>query len=115
MSKGSMYKEAADRLATAVYMDVYDWVYILERMISQSGLSIEPITMEDEQEATNLFTNLQNAHLDSTQQYNIAFQLFETNPCEREYYEHCLKQFPEQQKNLLSIAEYCLPDSHRFS
>lgn len=111
MSKGSMYKEAADRLATAVYMDVYDWVYILERMISQSDLSIEPITMEDEQEATSLFTNLQNAHLDSTQQYNIAFQLFETNPCEREYYEHCLKQFPEQQKNLLSLAEYCLPDA----
>lgn len=111
MSKGSMYKEASKRLANAIYMDVYDWIYLLESFIAHNGYSIDSISIEDERDAVNLFSNLKNMHVSGNQAYRIAFELFETNPCEIEYYEYCLKKFPEQQRNLLHLAEYCLSDA----
>lgn len=107
MSKGSMYKEASKRLANAIYMDVYDWIYLLESFIAHNGYSIDSISIEDERDAVNLFSNLKNMHVSGNQAYRIAFELFETNPCEFEYYEYCVQRFPEQQKNLIQLADYC--------
>lgn len=111
MSKGSMYKEASNRLASAIYMDVYDYVYILESLIARAGYEIVPLSVADEEKAVGLFTNLKNARLNDSQRYQVAYELFETDPCEKEYFEYCLKVFPEQQKNLLKLAEYCIPDA----
>lgn len=117
MSKSGMYNDpnTCKRLAQALYMDVFDWIYILESIIHQSGTSIDVITQKDEKTADSLFENLQSKNM-SIEQYNsIAFQLFETNPCEFEYYEYCVKRFPDQQKELLSLADYCMIDTKRLA
>lgn len=117
MSKSGMYNDpnTCKRLAQALYMDVYDWIYILESIIRRSDTSIDVITPSDEKAACNLFENLQSKNLSTEQYYNIAFQLFETNPCEFEYYEYCVKRFPDQQKVLFSLADYCMIDTKRLA
>lgn len=112
ISKNGMFKDknTRKRLAQALYMDIYEWIYILESIISQSGIEIEPIPQRDEQRAANLFENLKSKNLDTKQYEQIAFQLFDTNPCEFEYYAYCIDKFPEQQKHLLALARYCHVD-----
>lgn len=116
MNKSQMFhsKDTRNRLASALYLDIFDWIYSLQKLVQQEGLQIQEITLPDEKRANSFFQNLQNRSLSQLQAYDIAFQIFATNPVEQEYYEYCISSFPEQQKPLLELAEYCGIDTQHL-
>ena len=109
MNKSQMFqsKDTRNRLATALYMDISNWIYFLENAVQKEGYAVQEISPADEKRAESLFQNLKNPSLTHNQRYDIAFQLFETNPVVPEYYDYCVFQFPEQQKYLFQLGEYC--------
>lgn len=117
MSESAMFSraETRERLANTLYLDVFDLVYVMERTIKTANIAIRPITPTDERKAGSLFENLKTLNLDYAQAYDVAFQIFQTNPSEYEYYEYCMKRFSYQQPNLIQIGEYCQADLSKIT
>lgn len=113
MNKSQVFnsKDTCNKLAMALYMDIFDWIYFLQATVEREGFDIKKITQVDEEQAENYFQNLKRTSLSQSQAYNVAFQMFKTNPAKWEYYKYCIMSFPEQQKNLLELAEYCAFDT----
>lgn len=99
-----------ERFCTAIYMDVFDWIYLIENILIKDGIPLKKITIADEEKCENLFESLRHANLSQSQAYDIAFQLCSINPSEFSYYDFCLQKFPEQQANLIKLARYCKVD-----
>lgn len=119
ITKESMFNniETRKRLATALYMDVFGWIYIIESAIRENGHSIRTINNRDAKKAQSLFENLKrmNSKADLPQAFGVAYQIFATNPSEYKYYEYCIKTFPTQQQPLFSLANYCNINIRRLS
>lgn len=112
ITKASMFQNAntCQQFCNAIYMDVFEWVYIVEDMIEDSDILIRKITIADEETCESYRENLCQANLSRVQSYELAFRLFQLNPSERSYYELCFEKFPEQQVNLLKLGNYCKVD-----
>lgn len=112
ITKSSMFSNpnTCQQFCNAVYMDVFEWVYIVEDLIEEAYVPIRRITVDDEETCESFRENLCHAKLNQGQSYELAFQLFQLNPSEFSYYELCFEKFPEQQVNLLKLAEYCRVD-----
>jgi len=106
ITKAGMFNDpnTCRRFCTAMYMDVFDWIYIIEDMIIKEGIPLKRITIADEEKCERLLQNLSQENLSHNQSYEVAFQLFQINPSEFGYYDFCLQKFPEQQANLLKLG-----------
>lgn len=100
-------KQTCEDLWEALYMDIIDWAYFFETELPKYGIPIRPIGKTGLKLAENLFKTLKAGKSNNTQAQDIAYQIFETNPTANEYYEYCFNKFPEEQKNLIALANYC--------
>ncbi len=90
-------------LEQAAYMDVYELIPLIQYLLQQKGIADNPITLEDEEEGVELFEYLKVNKLEKRQAYEIAYQLFCTDPSEPEYYDWCILHFPEEISNLVQL------------
>lgn len=85
------------------FMDAMELIGMIEIVINNANIPITPITVEDEDKGVALFKELKK--MEGTQAYEIAFQLFQIDPTEVEYYEYCMLEFPEETDNLLHLQQ----------
>lgn len=100
-----LYKDSTLRkeLEQAAYMEVYDLIPIIQHLLKKKGIANDPITIKAEQEGAGLFKYLQENRLEKYQAYEIAYQLFCSDPTEPEYYDWCILNFPEEISNLVKL------------
>lgn len=104
---GRPNQKTYDVLASALHMDIFDYIYPIEEKVAEKMESFRPISIKDEQNSVYLFTALQKVEKGSALEYELAYKLFETDPAESEYYGYCIEHFPEERKELIALAEYC--------
>ncbi len=85
------------------FMDAMELIGMIEIVINNANIPITPITVEDEDKGVALFKELKK--MEGTEAYEIAFQLFQIDPTEVEYYEYCMLEFPEETDNLLHLQQ----------
>lgn len=85
------------------FMDAMELIGMIEIVINNANIPIAPITVEDEDKGVALFKELKK--MEGTEAYEIAFQLFQIDPTEVEYYEYCMLEFPEETDNLLHLQQ----------
>ena len=85
------------------FMDAMELIGMIEIVINNANIPITPITVEDEDKGVALFKELKKK--EGTEAYEIAFQLFQIDPTEVEYYEYCMLEFPEETDNLLHLQQ----------
>lgn len=86
----------------AVFMDVYKNLDFLELLLQKEGVDLCAVTSKDEEQAVSLFKQLQKTR-DKNQAYKLAYEMFKTDPTEREYYEYCMTNYPEELAGLFSM------------
>lgn len=93
-----------DTLETSAYMDIYDWKLVLEEIFTSHNITVCRIGEIQMEKAGSLFKNLKTLQLDREQRKKIAYQMLCEDPSEREYYEYCMLQFPEELEGLMQLA-----------
>lgn len=97
-------KTIRDTLETSAYMDIYDWKLVLEEILTSHNITVCRIGEIQMEKAGSLFKNLKTLQLDREQRKKIAYQMLCEDPSEREYYEYCMLQFPEELGGLMQLA-----------
>ena len=87
----------------AAYMDVYSWIPNVAAVFQRNNIPVKIVSIEEEERGVYLFRSLKNAKLRKEQKYEIAYQMFQCDPSEKEYYDYCMIQFPEQLKGLVEL------------
>ena len=86
----------------AIFMDVYNILEPLENVLQKKGVNITKVTVADEENAVRLFEQLQKTR-DKNRAYKLAYEMFKNDPTEREYYEYCMTNYPEELAALFSM------------
>jgi hypothetical protein len=110
VNKSSMYHntDTRENLEKAVFMDIYTGSALMFVYLYKEGIQIFGPTDEDKNMAMRIFENLKKFPInqDSNKAYEMAFQMFNLDPFEAEYYDYCIRRFPKEQDKLLNIAFY---------
>ena len=76
----------------------------IEKILKRNGADICIITLDDEEKSVRLFEQLKKTR-DKNQAYKLAYEMFKADPTEREYYEYCMINYPEELPGLFSMYE----------
>lgn len=96
------FSQYIEDCARAEFLDVCDMVIPIEKILKRNGADICIITLDDEEKSVRLFEQLKKTK-DKNQAYKLAYEMFKTDPTEREYYEYCMINYPEELAGLFSM------------
>ena len=111
MSKKDKYNDEnlMYSLGMKVYMDVFEWNFVMQVILYDAGYSVEAIGTNEEIKAEGIFSNIKNIGANKEKKdiiFEMAYDLLETNPTEKEYYEYLIDLYPSEQLELIRLAKY---------